>query len=427
MNNKICLLTLGCSKNLVDSEKLIGQFENNGYKYTPQIRLADTLIINTCGFIKPSKEESLNIISESIELKNAGKLQKLIVMGCLSKRYKKELEEQMPEVDAFLGINDTLGVFNCLSRDLKFNLLGERHILTPKHSAYLKISEGCNHRCSFCAIPSIRGKYHSTPIESLVTEAEYLASRGVKEINVIAQDTNYYGKDLYGSQKLTELLQNLSRVNGIEWIRLLYSYPVALPEGLLDEIALNDKICKYIDVPLQHISDNILKRMGRGSNKNQIIKLIEKIRKTIPGVAIRSTFIVGFPGETDSEFLELKEFLNEIELERVGIFTYSHEENTGAYCFIDNIPEELKHERRNILMEQQQKISLKQNKAKVGSVLKVMVDSIDRDWLTGRTEQDAPEVDNSVLIELNKKYKPGHISSVLITDAKEYDLIGEFV
>ncbi len=427
MKNSFCVLTLGCNKNVVDSENLIGLLENNNFKFTEDISQAETLIINTCGFIKPSKEESFTVISEAIELKESGKIKKILVAGCLSERYKEELTEQMPEVDKFYGVNEFSAILNDLKSSNLKSVLGERHLLTPKHYAYLKISEGCNHGCAFCAIPFIRGVYNSRKIEDLVNESEILALRGVKELNVIAQDTTYYGKDIYGERKIAELLNRLSRIKDIEWIRLLYTYPTNFPINLLEEIASNPKICNYIDIPFQHVSDKMLKAMGRGTDKRKIADLIEKTRSTIKDVAIRSTFIVGFPDETEKDFRELYDFLEKIELDRVGIFTYSHEENTKAFELKDKVPEKIKKERRAILMELLQGISLKKNKAKIGKIQKVLLDSEDGEYFIGRTMHDAPEVDNTVLIKAHKKYKIGKISDVLITDAREYDIFGELV
>lgn len=427
MVSKVCVITLGCSKNVVDSERLIGHLENSGMQYTENLKKADSVIINTCGFIKPSKEESLDIIAEAIELKRAGRIKRVVVMGCMAERYKEELNKQLEGVDAVFGLNADEEIVNFLTDNLKHELVGERHLLTPKHFAYLKISEGCNHGCTFCAIPLIRGKYSSRSIEDLVREVEYLADLGVKELNVIAQDTTYYGKDLFGSSQTAKLLNQISEVKGIDWIRMLYTYPVGFPEDLLDEMASNHKICKYIDIPFQHISDKMLKNMGRGTTKKQIYSLIEKIRNKVPNVAIRSTFIVGFPQETEKDFIELYDFIKEIKLDRVGVFPYSHEESTKAYELKDNVPDGVKKERRGVIMELQQGISLAKNKSKIGSIQKVILDSSDGEYYYARTEHDAPEVDNSVIIKSNRKHKLGNFGNVLITEAQEYDIFGELV
>lgn len=425
-NNNVTILTLGCSKNLVDSEELNGILNTNNIKVTQDIKKSDTVIINTCGFIKPAKEESIQLIMEAREMKNRGLLKKIIVMGCLSERYKDALEEQIPEVDHFFGLNDYNGIVKFLRQDeLKYVLPGERLTFTPKHYAYLKISEGCDHTCSFCAIPNIRGKHISKSIDTVLQEAQSLIDKGVKEINLIAQDSTYYGVDLYGSRKITELLDKLSNIEGLEWIRLHYAYPTGYPEDLLDVVNSRPNICKYVDIPLQHISDKMLKSMRRGISSGRIKKLIDTIRNRINNVAFRTTFIVGYPNETEEDFEQLHNFIEEQKFERVGVFIYSHEEDTHAYLLDDNIPENIKIKRRNLLMELQQKISLDHNKSKIGKTIKVIIDSKNNNHYVGRTEHDSPDVDNTVIIKTKKQLLIGSFYEVKIINAKEYDLIAE--
>lgn len=424
-NNNVTILTLGCSKNLVDSEELNGILTKNNIKVTQDLKKSDTVIINTCGFIKPAKEESIQLIMEAREMKNQGLLNKIIVMGCLSERYKDALEEQIPEVDRFFGLNDYNSIVKFLKNDeLKYILPSERLTFTPRHYAYLKISEGCNHTCSFCAIPHIRGKHISKSIESILEEANYLVEKGVKEINLIAQDSTYYGVDLYGSRKITELLDKISNIKGLEWIRLHYAYPTGYPEELLDVINSKPNNCKYVDIPLQHISDKMLKSMRRGISSGRIRKLIETIRNKIDNVAFRTTFIVGYPYESEEDFNLLYNFIEEQKFERVGVFTYSHEEDTHAFKLEDNIPESIKVQRRNLLMELQQKISLNYNKSKIGKTLKVIIDGKNKGTFIGRTEHDSPDVDNNVIVFSEKPLKIGDFYDVHIEKAKEYDLIG---
>jgi len=425
-NNNVTILTLGCSKNLVDSEELNGILTKNNINVTEDLKKSNTVIINTCGFIKPAKEESLQLIMEAREMKNQGLINKIIVTGCLSERYKDALEEQIPEVDRFFGLNDYNSIVKFLKNDeLKYVLPGERITFTPKHYAYLKISEGCNHSCSFCAIPHIRGKHISKSIDSILAEANYLVSKGVKEINLIAQDSTYYGVDLYGSRKITELLDKISDIKGLEWIRLHYAYPTGYPEELLDLINFKENICKYVDIPLQHISDKLLKSMRRGISSGRIRKLIEAIRNKIHNVAFRTTFIVGYPDETEQDFNQLYNFIEEQKFERVGIFTYSHEEDTHAFKLDDNIPENVKIQRRNLLMELQQKISFNHNKSRIGKTLKVIIDEKNKNSYIGRTEHDSPDVDNNVIVYSEKNLDVGSFYNVKIEKAKEYDLIGK--
>ena len=425
--NKVSILTLGCSKNLVDSETLLGQLKANGYLYTENVNEADALIINTCGFIKPAKEESIGVIIEACELRKKKSLKKLIVCGCLSERYAEELKDQVKDVDHFFGIDSHKQILEVLDPDMRKELKGERELLTPKHYAYIKISDGCDHKCSFCAIPLIRGAYRSREIDDIVSEAKLLAGQGVKELNLIAQDTTFYGVDLNKKRLLADLLEGLSGINGPEWIRLMYTYPKGFPEEVLDVMADHSNICKYVDIPLQHISDKVLKSMKRGLTGDDTRKLIEKIRTKVPGIAIRSTFIVGYPNETEKDFKELLKFINEYKLERVGVFTYSQEEDTSADPLGDPIAEELKDERRNALMEAQMNISYKRNQSYIDKTIKVMIDEERGDLYFGRTESDAPEVDNGVFVSSTKKLKPGDFVNVRISSAEEYDLHGEVV
>jgi ribosomal protein S12 methylthiotransferase len=424
----ISLLTLGCSKNTVDSENMIGKLESAGFSYISNTNKADNLIINTCGFIKPAKEESLQVIVDALELKKQGKIKNIIVTGCLAERYKNEISSQLDDIDFIIGLNSAEKILHFLKPDLKKELTGERHLLTPKHFAYLKISEGCNHKCSFCAIPLIRGKYLSRSQEDLLEEATSLSKAGVKELNIIAQDTTYYGVDLFGKSQLAKLLRNLSDLDKFEWIRLLYTYPLNFPTEVLDIINERKNICKYIDIPLQHSSSAILKAMKRKMNHEQTSDLIDLIREKISHVAIRSTFIVGFPGETEKDFQQLYDFILYKKLERVGIFTYSREEDTKAFGLGDTIPDDVKQERRDILMKAQMQISLDKNKSLIGKQKKVIIDErIDKMSYSGRTEHDAPEVDNSVIIKSKTKIPVGSFQFVKITDATEYDLIGQII
>ncbi len=424
--NKVTIITLGCAKNTVDSERLANQLKLNNFEFTDDAEKADTVIINTCGFIDAAKEESVDTILQAIEMKKSGKIKKVIVSGCLSQRYREELLDEIPEVDNFFGTEDYNGIITSLGGTLRTELLGERLLSSPSHSAFLKISEGCDNPCSFCSIPLIRGKHKSRTIESLMQEAEFLAGLGVKELNVIAQDTTYYGLDIYGKREIASLLQNLSNINGIEWIRLLYAYPSHFPYELIDVMSQNKKICKYIDIPLQHISDNILKSMRRGITSRQTRKLIEDLRAAIPGIAIRTTFIVGYPEETEKEFEELCEFIGEYQFDRVGVFTYSTEENTIAYNLEDKVPQEVKEERKARLMEIQQEISNTINQAKIGSIVSVIIDRKEGEFFIGRTSQDAPEVDCEVIIDpKGEKISAGEFRDVIIKEAYEYDLTAE--
>ncbi len=426
--NKISVITLGCSKNTVDSERLMSQLKLNKFDLTDDPNLADSVVINTCGFIDAAKEESVNTILEAIEMKKKGKIKKVVVAGCLSERYMNDLRKEIPEVDAFFGTEAYEGIVEEFGGDLKYELLGERIISTPKHFAYLKISEGCDNPCSFCAIPLMRGKHKTKSIDELFTEASSLARQGVKELILIGQDTTDYGLDLYGKRNASELLNKLSGINGIEWIRLLYAYPSHFPNDLISEIASNPKICKYIDIPLQHIADNVLKSMRRGITQRRTKELLYTLKERIPGITLRTTFIVGYPAETEKEFEELCDFVKDIKFDRFGVFNYSIEENTPSFLLGDPIPPEVKEERKAILMEIQKEISEEKNRGYVGKKIKVIIDSLEGDYFVGRSERDAPEVDGEILINSNdSSLKIGEFYDIEIYDSNEYDLFGKTV
>jgi ribosomal protein S12 methylthiotransferase len=426
--NKVSVITLGCSKNTVDSERLMRQLQLNRIVMTENPEDAQILVINTCGFIEAAKEESINTILNAVALKNERKLDKVIVAGCLSERYKDDLIKEIPEVDFYFGTEEYEGIVKELGGELKYNLLGERFISTPSHTAYLKISEGCDHPCSFCAIPIMRGKHKSKPIEELVNEAEYLAANNTKELVIIAQDTTDYGKDLYGKKSLALLLRELSNIDNIKWIRIMYAYPSRFPTDVIEEIASNRKICKYLDIPLQHISDKVLRSMRRGISGNQTRKVLQIIRETIPDIALRTTFLVGYPNETEKEFEELCEFVKETQFDKVGTFTFSVEDNTASYILGDTVPQKIKDERKDILMEIQKEISLKKNSELVGKKLKVLVEAIEGDFYIGRSYRDAPEVDGELLIpKKNSKLETGKFYDILVNNYNEYDLFGELI
>ena len=429
--NTIDIITLGCSKNLVDSEKLIRQLEANGYKVThdspkPQGEIA---VINTCGFIGDAKEESINIILEFCEAKEEGKLKKLYVMGCLSERYLKELEVEIPQVDKFYGKFNWNELLADLGKAYQPEIAIERTLTTPKHYAYLKISEGCDRSCAYCAIPIITGKHTSRPMEEIIEEVKLLVSQGVKEFQVIAQELTYYGVDLYKSQKLPELIEKIAQVPGVEWIRLHYAYPTHFPEDLFRVMRENDNVCKYMDIALQHISDNMLSRMRRNVSKAETYALIEKFRKEVPGIHLRTTLMVGFPGETEEDFEELKEFVQKARFDRMGAFAYSEEEGTfAAQNYEDTIPQEVKQARLDELMAIQQGISAELSQAKIGQELKVMIDRKEGEYYIGRTQFDSPEVDPEVLIKAEgKRLLSGRFYQVLITDADDFDLYGKLI
>ncbi|MCX6146778.1 MAG: 30S ribosomal protein S12 methylthiotransferase RimO [Candidatus Kapabacteria bacterium] len=424
----VSVITLGCAKNLVDSERFSGKLRANGINIIEDTQNADALIINTCGFIKSAKEENIQMILEAAELRKKKKYKKLIVTGCLAERYNEELKTQIKNVDYFLGTNADDKILKILVGDPKLELLGERMQFTPKHFAYLKMSEGCDQKCTFCAIPIMRGKHISEPIEKLVNEAKGLAKAGVKELVLIAQDSTMYGKDLYGKRIIGELLNQLADISEFEWIRMMYAYPRDFPYEILDIIAQRPNICNYLDIPLQHGSSKVLKSMRRGVTREDLDKIVYSIREKIPNVAIRSTFIVGYPNETEEDVDMLIDFIQQSELDRVGVFTYSHEEGTGAYPLGDPIPEAVKDERRGRVMLAQQEISHRKNKAKVGSTLKVLVEYENDDYYLGRTEQDAPDVDNIVYVsKKDTNIELGTFIKAKITDAAEYELYGSAV
>ena len=427
---KINIITLGCSKNLVDSENLATQINNQNVEFTfDEFNFdADTVVINTCGFIADAKEESINTILEFAEAKKTGKIENLYVMGCLSERYKDELVKEIEDVDKFFGVNDMKEIVEQLKIDYKKELLGERVISTPSHFAYLKISEGCDRTCAFCAIPLIRGKHVSVPIELLISQTKSLANKGVKELILIAQDLSYYGIDIYKEQKLPELVEKLSDIEGIKIIRLHYAYPANFPEDILRVMKEKNNVAKYLDIPFQHISDSVLARMKRRHDKKLTVSLINKMRKEVPGIAIRTTLLVGFPGETEKDFEELKEFVKEMRFDRLGVFTYSEEENTyGGDNYEDDVPEDVKQARADEIMEIQQQISYEINKQKVGKKFNVIIDKETEDYYIGRTEFDSPEVDNEVLIVKDNKLIPGNIYKTNIISAEEFDLYGELI
>lgn len=422
--NRINVVTLGCSKNVYDSEVLMGQLRAND-KDVVHEEDGNIVVINTCGFIANAKEESVNTILEYVQQKEAGIVDKVFVTGCLSERYKPDLEKEIPNVDAYFGTSDLPNLLKALEADYKHELLGERLTTTPKNYAYLKIAEGCDRPCSFCAIPLMRGKHKSKAIEELVIEAEKLAVKGVKELVLIAQDLTYYGLDLYKKRNLAELLRALVKVEGIEWIRLHYAFPTGFPMDVLEVMRQEPKICNYIDIPLQHISDPILKSMRRGTTKLKTTKLLEDFRKAVPNMTIRTTLIVGYPGETEEDFQILKEWVGEMRFERLGCFTYSHEENTHAFALEDDVPEEVKQERANEIMELQSQISWELNQEKIGKTFKCIIDRKEGNYFVGRTEFDSPDVDNEVLIDASKYYvKQGDFTSITITDAADFDLYG---
>ncbi|OJX29633.1 MAG: ribosomal protein S12 methylthiotransferase RimO [Chryseobacterium sp. 36-9] len=424
---KINIVTLGCSKNIYDSEVLMGQLEANGKQVVHEEK-GDVVVINTCGFIDNAKEESINTILEYVDLKNQGVVEKVFVTGCLSERYKPDLIREIPDVDQYFGTRDLPILLKHLGADYKHELVGERLTTTPKHYAYLKISEGCDRPCSFCAIPLMRGGHISTPIEKLVIEAQKLAKKGVKELILIAQDLTFYGLDIYKKRALGELLQELIKVDGIEWIRLHYAFPTGFPEDVLDIIRTEPKICNYIDIPLQHINTELLKAMKRGTTFEKTNALLDKFREKVPDMAIRTTLIVGFPGETEERFEELKQWVRDQRFDRLGCFTYSHEENTTAYVLEDNIPDEVKQKRVEEIMEIQQQISWEKNQEKVGKIFKCIFDRKEGDYFVGRTEYDSPDVDNTVLVSAKDVYiSIGEFANVKIISAEDYDLIGELV
>ena len=425
--NKINVVTLGCSKNVYDSEILMGQLKANG-KDVVHEEEGNIVVINTCGFINNAKEESVNTILEYVQKKQDGDVDKVFVTGCLSERYKPDLVKEIPNVDEYFGTTELPGLLKALGADYKHELIGERLTTTPKNYAYLKIAEGCDRPCSFCAIPIMRGKHRSTPIEEIVIEAEKLAANGVKELILIAQDLTYYGLDLYKKRNLAELLEALVKVDGVDWIRLHYAFPTGFPLDVLDVMNHEPKVCNYLDIPLQHISDSILKSMRRGTTKEKTTKLLQEFRAKVSNMTIRTTLIVGYPGETEENFQELKQWVSDMRFERLGCFTYSHEENTHAYNLEDDVPEDVKIDRANQIMEIQSQISWELNQHKIGQEFKVIVDRKEGNYFVGRTEFDSPDVDNEVLIDATKIYlKTGEFTTVKIIEAEDFDLYGEVV
>ncbi|WP_257667434.1 30S ribosomal protein S12 methylthiotransferase RimO [Parapedobacter tibetensis] len=428
---RVNVVTLGCSKNIHDSEVLMGQLRGNSMQVVHEaenVQADDIVVINTCGFIDNAKQESIDTILQYSALKDEGKVGKVIVTGCLSERYKPELQTEIPNVDAYFGTNDLQDLLSTIGADYKYELLGERMLTTPSHFAYFKIAEGCNRPCSFCAIPLMRGKHVSKPMEDLVKEAQHLAKNGTKEIILIAQDLTYYGLDLYGKRNLSDLLRRLSDVEGIEWIRLQYAYPAGFPLDILDVMNERSNICNYLDMPLQHISDNMLKSMRRGINKQKTMDLVDTIRARVPEIALRTTLICGYPGETERDFDELQQWVADTRFDRLGCFTYSHEEKTHAHSLVDDVPEEEKASRVERLMEIQQHISYDINQTRVGNTYKVLVDKMEGAYFIGRTEYDSPEVDNEVLIPASDKYlTTGRFAQVYIERAEDFDLYGKIV
>jgi ribosomal protein S12 methylthiotransferase len=428
--NKINVITLGCSKNVYDSEVLMGQLAANNMdvEHESEKEDANIVVINTCGFIDNAKEESINTILEQAERKEAGMIDKLYVTGCLSERYKPDLEREITNVDQYFGTTDLPKLLKVLGADYKHELLGERLTTTPKHYAYLKIAEGCDRPCSFCAIPLMRGKHKSTPIEQLVIEAKNLAKNGVKELILIAQDLTYYGLDIYKKRRLADLLIELSKVKGIEWIRLHYAFPTGFPQDVLDVIRDNGKVCNYIDIPLQHINDEILKSMKRGTSHQKTNDLLKAFREKVPNMAIRTTLIVGYPGETEKIFKELKQWVQDAKFDRLGVFTYSHEENTSAHVLEDDVPEKTKKARAEEIMDLQTHISWELNQEKIGKTFKVLFDRKEGDYFIGRTEFDSPDVDNEVLVKATDTYiRMGDFANVLIEKTDHFDLYGVVV
>lgn len=428
--NKVNVITLGCSKNIFDSEVLMGQLKANNIdvEHDSDSLEAQTVIINTCGFIENAKQESIDTILSAVDAKEQGLIEKVYVTGCLSERYKDDLEKEISDVDQYFGTRDLGQLLKTLKADYKHELVGERLLTTPNHSAYFKIAEGCDRPCSFCAIPLMRGKHKSTPIEELVKSAKSLAAKGTKELLMIAQDLTYYGLDLYKERKLADLLRQLSDVEGIDWMKLHYAFPTGFPMNVLDVMNERDNICNYLDMPLQHISDNVLKSMRRGTTMAKTNALIDQIRSKVPDIALRTTLIVGYPGETDKDFQQLYDWVEETKFERMGAFTYSHEENTHAFSLEDDVPEEIKLQRVQALMDLQAGISMQSNEAKVGNTYKVLFDRIEGDYLIGRTEYDSPEVDNEVLVKKADGYtRIGDFAYVKITEADAFDLYGDLV
>ena len=428
---KINIITLGCSKNTVDSEHLAAQLAAMDYKvvFDSDRTDADVVVINTCGFIGDAKQESIDTILRAAQLKEAGKIDELFVVGCLSQRYADELRPELPEVDDFFGVNDWAGIVECLGVKYRAENETKRELSTPSHYAYLKISEGCNWMCGYCAIPLIRGRHKSVPMEALIAEAEALVEKGVREIMVIAQDTTYYGVDIYGERKLAELLERLCRIEKLEWIRLHYAYPTDFPDEVVEVMARERKICRYLDIPFQHISDNQLTLMKRRHTKAEALALIEKLRRAIPDIALRTTLLVGYPGETEEDFAELMEFVKTTKFDRLGVFPYSEEEGTySATRLKDDVADELKHERVERIMRLQERVSLENNARRIGQTMRVIIDRKEGDFYIGRSEYDSPEVDQEIIVDgLGKRLLRGRFYDVKITDCEDYDLFAELI
>jgi len=427
--NKVNVITLGCSKNIFDSEVMMTQLKANNFEVEHESKAEDSeiVIINTCGFIDNAKQESIDTILTYANAKADGRVDKVYVTGCLSERYRDELQAEITNVDAFFGTRELLRLLKTLKADYKKELIGERLITTPNHYAYFKIAEGCDRPCSFCAIPLMRGKHVSTPIEELVFNATQLAAQGVKELILIAQDLTYYGLDIYKERKLADLLDQLADVDGIEWIRLHYAFPTGFPMDVLEVMKRRENICNYIDIPLQHITDNMLKSMRRGTTMAKTNKLLEEFRKAMPEMAIRTTLIAGYPGETEEDFEQMEAWVKEMKFDRLGIFTYSHEENTHAFKIEDDVPEDVKHQRANRIMEIQSQISFDLNQEKVGKTFNVLFDRAEGEYFIGRTEFDSPEVDNEVLVPKDQYVRLGDFAKVKINRAEEFDLYGDLV
>ena len=429
-SEKINVVTLGCSKNIFDSEVLMAQLKANDFsvEHESEKEDFDTVIINTCGFIDNAKEESINTILQFSEAKKNGWVEKVIVTGCLSERYRDDLEKDIPEVDAWFGTRELPRLLKILKADYKHELVGERFLTTPIHYAYLKISEGCDRPCAFCAIPLMRGKHISIPIEDLVKQANSLAAQGTKELILIAQDSTYYGLDIYGKRNLAELLKALSEVEGIDWIRLHYAYPAGFPMDAIEEMARNPKICNYLDMPLQHINDEMLKRMRRGTTREKTDRILAEMRRVNPEMAIRTTLITGFPGETEAQFQEMYDWVASTKFDRLGVFTYSHEENTHAFQYEDDVPDEVKQQRANAIMNLQEEISFERNQSRIGTIEKVLIDRKEGGFFVGRTQYDSPEVDNEVVIDATENYlRLGDFVNVKITGNTAFDLEGEVI
>ncbi len=424
---KVHVITMGCAKNVVDSEKLLAQLRGSGIALSPTIEDADIAIINTCGFVDAARAESVDMMVENVQRKADGKLQKVFAMGCLTERYRSELKAELPELDGIFGTHEVADVVRAMGGRLRKELLGERLLTTPTHTAYLKVSEGCDHPCSFCAIPLMRGSHVSRPLEEILQEARLLAAQGVRELVVIAQDTTFYGKDLYGTRKIADLIERLTGVDGIAWVRIMYAYPSHFPLELLDVMATNPRVCKYLDMPVQHVADNVLRSMRRGMSSRTLQELIETVRRRVPGITLRTTLIVGYPAEGEREFAELQEFVRNTRFERLGVFPYSLEEGTTAHPLGDPIPAAEKDRRRDVIMELQRDISESLNQAKIGTRRTVLIDRREGGEYVGRTDSDAPDIDNEVVVQSPHALLPGSFCEVEIVDAYEYDLYGKVV